>query len=50
MTPKPKVVAAGVGGAVVTILIALGLIDPDSDVAAAVATIVAVLFGFVKAD
>ncbi len=48
-TPKPKVIAAGIGGAVVTILVALNVFEPDSEVAAAVATIVAFAAGYLKA-
>lgn len=49
LAPKPKVVAAGIGGAIVTIAVALGL-DVSADVAAALATIIAFGLGYLKAD
>lgn len=48
MKPVPKVTAAAVGGAVVTVLVALGVIEPDSEVAAALATVVAFLAGYLR--
>jgi hypothetical protein len=48
-TPKKKVAAAGIGGAVVTIAVALGL-SLSPEVAAAVATIVSFLAGYFKAE
>lgn len=47
--PSKKVAAAGVGGAVVTIAVALGL-NLDPTVAAAIATIVSFALGYLKAD
>lgn len=47
--PTPKVAAAGIGGAIVTLAVGLGL-QLSPDVAAAVATIVSFLAGYIKAD
>ncbi len=48
LAPKPKVVAAGIGGAIVTVLVALGVVVPGSELAAAIATIAAVAAGYLK--
>jgi hypothetical protein len=47
--PNKKVAAAGIGGAIVTIAVALGL-SLTPEVAAAVATIVSFAWGYLKAD
>lgn len=47
--PNKKVAAAGIGGAIVTIAVALGL-SLSPEVAAAVATIVSFALGYLKAD
>jgi hypothetical protein len=47
--PTKKVAAAGIGGAVVTIAVALGL-SLSPEVAAAVATIVSFALGYLKAS
>jgi hypothetical protein len=46
--PNKKVAAAGIGGAIVTIAVALGL-NLTPEVAAAVATIVSFALGYLKA-
>lgn len=47
-TPSKKVAAAGIGGAIVTIAVALGL-NLSPEVSAAVATIVSFALGYLKA-
>lgn len=47
MKPVPKVAAATIGGAVVTVIVALG-VELSPEVAAALATLVAFAFGWIK--